>query len=123
MKKRGVGLRIKQLIDRFLYSLANYILGIFNYGYFHAKYNWGGKVIRVPVAGEDMDISRNTIAVLARKDGKWGKGAALRLVYCGKEEKDNGAAEKFAFRHTFFGNIEFIKYWDFGKFTFVKKEE
>jgi len=123
MKKRGIWIRTKLLIGKFLYLTVNRILGIFNYGYYHARYDWEGKVIRVPVAGEEMDISRNTTAVLARKDGKWGKGAALRLVVHQEKDEDNNIVDKIAFRHSFFGGINFIRYWDFGRFTFVEKEE
>ncbi len=123
MKKRGIGIRIKDFIGRVLYTLVNAVVGIFNYGYFHARYDWGGKVIRVPFSGEDMDISKNTIAVLARRDGKWGKGVAYRLVVWEKESEEGKENYEVAFRHTLFGKAEFIKYWDFGKFTFVKKEE
>lgn len=120
MKRRGLWLRLWLSLDRAFYKLANLILGIFGYGYFRGRYSWGGKVIRVPASGESMDISSNTMIVVCRKDGQWGKGAALRLVTSGKS---NSMLEKVAFRHTLFGGIDFIKYWDFGKFAFEKKEK
>jgi len=113
-KIESLWLRTITSIGCVLYRPLNLILSLFNYQYLHARFNWGGRVYRIPCVGEDANISEDTVAVLCKKNGKWGRGVALRLV---KIDED-----KVAFRHTLFGGIGIIKYWDFGTFYFEETE-
>lgn len=108
--KRKLWYRIKLSFSYKLYQLFNLILGLFDYGYYHARYVWKGRVLKVPFAGENMDISEDTVAILCRRDGRWGRGVALRLASC----DTNG----FVVKCKLFGGRDFVRYWDFGNFTF-----